>query len=107
MATLPQLEGKYFAPGAPVHSDDSDVDFLIDGKEYFDKALLAMDGCTGAGDAIYVLGWCWDANCPTSSGAALPTIGQYLAAKAHNGVDVRVVIWANPNVIDLRGLISF
>jgi phosphatidylserine/phosphatidylglycerophosphate/cardiolipin synthase-like enzyme len=75
-----------------VHEGDTLVTPLIDGEEYFTAARMAMGRATGAGDAIYLMGWRFDANFRFSLDPSDNVrLGQVLAEKAAAGVDVRII----------------
>jgi phosphatidylserine/phosphatidylglycerophosphate/cardiolipin synthase-like enzyme len=92
-----QLESKYFQRigGGPVFSGSTDVEPIADGVAYFNALDTAIAATIGAGDAIYILGWRFDAafDFRGRTGAAAVPVSQLLAAKRHAGVDVRIVLW--------------
>jgi phosphatidylserine/phosphatidylglycerophosphate/cardiolipin synthase-like enzyme len=99
MATLADLERRYFATGpgaAPIESDNSRVEVLVDGEAYFGAINTAV-GATGSGDFIYIAGWWFDDKVKLSL-AATKSVGEVLVEKQVAGVDVRVIIWAHPNL---------
>lgn len=112
MATLGELEAKYFATGADagqVYSESSTVEPLLDGYEYFNAVRAAIDA-TGAGDVVYLLGWWVEHACPTHlprTDIEAMELKALLATKADDGVDVRVAIWANPHLLDHSTLASW
>lgn len=92
--TAPEIVGRYLPAGArpfPIHEADSGVTPLIDGAEYF-QAVRDQLGRTVAGDAVYLLGWRFDADFRFNPDPADPsTLGAVLAEKAGQGVDVRLI----------------
>jgi phosphatidylserine/phosphatidylglycerophosphate/cardiolipin synthase-like enzyme len=97
---LPGLESRYFPPQggtdvAPV-SRRSAVLPIIDGREYF-KQLRAQIDLLKAGDAWYVTGWWIYPDFAFEDGKKLVEL---FRERAEDGVDVRVITWANRQVID-------
>src|SRR5262245_19866692 len=97
---LPTLESRYFPPKggtdvAPI-SRRSTVVPIIDGKEYF-KELKARIDSLQAGDAWYLTGWLFDSDFEFENGDELVAL---LRDCATAGVDVRVIVWANRQVLD-------
>ena len=97
---LPGLETRYFPPtgstdAAPI-SRRSTVEPIIDGRDYFAKLKAQID-LLGAGDAWYVTGWLFNPDFQFAPGKTLRAL---LVDRANKGVDVRVVIWANRQLID-------
>jgi phosphatidylserine/phosphatidylglycerophosphate/cardiolipin synthase-like enzyme len=97
---LPGLETRYFPPAgtdvAPV-SRRSTVEPIIDGLKYFDQLNTEINAL-GNGDAWYVTGWWFDAGFKFRRGERL---GDLLEDRAAAGVDVRVIIWANRQVVTI------
>lgn len=91
------LVSKYFdtSAGATVFSGGTEVTPLRDGVDYYDALDTAISATAGEGDAIYILGWRFDASLDLRgrSGAAAKPIGQILSMKAAALVDVRLVLW--------------
>jgi hypothetical protein len=107
MTTLADLESRYLASGAdaaPIRHASSHVDFLIS-RDYFDAILTAIDGTCGPGDAIYLFSWSLQHDCPTGTGPG-PDLKEILARKALAGVDVRVLLWVNANLLDFAPLVG-
>jgi phosphatidylserine/phosphatidylglycerophosphate/cardiolipin synthase-like enzyme len=97
---LPGLESRYFPPPggtdvAPV-SRRSTVVPIIDGEKYF-KQLKARIDSLQAGDAWYVTGWLFDSDFEFEDDDKLVDL---LSDCAAAGVDVRVIVWANRQVLD-------
>jgi len=101
--SLADLEAKYFESGPVVHSGNTEVTPIVDGVNYFFAIHDRMAQTTGAGDAIYILGWMFDAYIdilrpPQADPPAVPpppgseSLGLTLAGKAAAGVDVRIVL---------------
>lgn len=92
-----QLVDKYFQRlgGGPVFSGSTEVEPIADGVRYFDALDTAIAATTGAGDAIYILAWRFDAafDLRGRTGAAAVPVSQLLAAKQQAGVDVRIILW--------------
>jgi phosphatidylserine/phosphatidylglycerophosphate/cardiolipin synthase-like enzyme len=102
MATLQQLEEKYFETGAgaaAINSDNSTVEPLIDGAAYENAVFDPIYATTGSGDFIYILGW-WNDFKQVISDFTTDSLGTALGVKAQAGVDVRVISWANPNLAE-------
>ena len=101
---LPGLETRYFPPpgGTDVAavSRRSTVEPIIDGEEYFDQ-LNTMIHSLNAGDAWYVTGWWFN---PDFEFANNEKLGELLADRAADGVDVRIIIWTNRQLIDYPSL---
>jgi phosphatidylserine/phosphatidylglycerophosphate/cardiolipin synthase-like enzyme len=94
--TLAELEQMYLVhPGAPtVYSGaDSEFEFVVDSVPYYSALGAAMTQATGPGDAIYLAGWLLKASMQFGP---VGNLGQWLAQKARDGVDVRIVLWCNP-----------
>jgi phosphatidylserine/phosphatidylglycerophosphate/cardiolipin synthase-like enzyme len=103
-SALAGLESRYFPPSggpdvAPV-SRRSTVQPIIDGAAYFALLKNQIDSLN-AGDAWYMAGWWIDIGFLFADGDQL---GALLRDRAAAGVDVRVVIWANRQVIDYPSL---
>ena len=99
-AALSALEGRYFPPTggpdvAPISRLGS-VTPLIDGVTYFAAIKTEIDQLH-AGDIWYVTAWWLDPGFRFAPGG--PTLLQLLTAKAAAGVDVRVILWANRNLL--------
>src|SRR5262245_57581978 len=97
---LPGLETRYFPPAgtdvAPV-SRRSTVAPIIDGYHYFDELNQQINALQN-GDAWYVAGWWFDIGFQFYSGERL---GDLLEDRAAAGVDVRVIICANRQVVTI------
>jgi phosphatidylserine/phosphatidylglycerophosphate/cardiolipin synthase-like enzyme len=84
-----------------VHEDDSLATPLVDGEEYFTAVRMAMGRATSSGDAIYLLGWRFDADFRFSLDPADNVrLGPVLAEKAATGVDVRLIMSAKWQLLD-------
>lgn len=116
MATLAELEARYFPSGADaadVYPDNSSVEVLIDGDSYFRAVRTAIDA-SGDGDVVYLLGWWTEHAYPTFMPRPVPEpadpeskeLKVLLAERAAAGVDVRAILWANPNAIDFSTALS-
>jgi hypothetical protein len=106
--TLAALEALYLATGpgaAPIRSGDSKITYLVS-RDYLDALLLAIDYTSSSDDAIYLFGWAFEHDFQTGLGPG-PDLKERLTTKALAGVDVRVIIWANPNLIDFARLVSY
>jgi hypothetical protein len=92
MATLMELEAKYFAtaPSGVSHSGDTDVIPHVDADRYFVAIGDAIDGCT-SGDLIYIASWSMDPMLVLRPPG--DDISDLLVAKAAAGVDVRIILW--------------
>lgn len=97
---LSALEGRYFPPPASADAAPSSRAAtyrpIIDGRDYFAE-IEAKIGALAAGDVCYIAGWWFD---PGFTFADTTKLGDLLVAKAALGVDVRVVVWANRQVLD-------
>ena len=97
---LSALEGRYFPPpgtaDAAPFSRASTFEPIVDGRDYF-AAIKARIDALGTGDACYLAGWWFSAGFTFADGTAL---GDLLVAKAAAGVDVRVIVWVNRQVLD-------
>ncbi len=97
---LSSLEGRYFPPAgttdAAPFSRASTVAPIVDGEGYF-AAIKSQIDALARGDAWYIAGWWTDAGFTFRDGAKL---GELLVAKASAGVDVRVILWANRQLLD-------
>lgn len=96
MPTLAELEQMFLVhSGAPtVYSGtDSDVRLVVDSVNWYSAIGAAMAQATGPGDAIYIASWKFDSSMQLGP---ISVFGQWLAQKARDGVDVRVVLWCNP-----------
>jgi phosphatidylserine/phosphatidylglycerophosphate/cardiolipin synthase-like enzyme len=70
------------------------ADFLIDGEQTYKAMLDAINGATGPGHYVYVLGWMLDADFQLVG--TLPfTFYNALIGAAGRGVEIRVLIWDN------------
>lgn len=93
MATLSELEQKYFVSGAGVpHSADTEVIPHVDGRAYFAAIQNAIDKTGTPDDVIYITSWLF------SESLILDPLGPVslrlsLHDKAVAGVDVRIIIW--------------
>ena len=93
--------GDYLDPKvAPVYRDDSIVEPLIDGSEYFAAVGAAIGKTRGAGDVIYLLSYQLDPQWKLPGDVSGLTIAQMLAQKSAAGVDVRVVLNGTPSPIN-------
>ena len=94
MATLPELETKYFVSGVGVpHSGDTEVIPHLDGLSYFGAIAKAIDTTSNSDDVIYITSWFFDQITPMDSLDESRSIGRLLHDKAAQGVDVRVIVW--------------
>ena len=105
---LTDLENRYFPPpggtDAAAFSRSSRVEPIVDGRDYF-AAIEAQVAVLGAGDAWFVAGWWIHHDFRFSPGG--PKLFDLLVDKASAGVDVRVIFWANRQLIDFRGIVGF
>ena len=103
-AGLSALEARYLPPAggtdvAPI-SRRATVQPIIDGRDYFAQ-IQAQAAALGAGDAWFLTGWWFTPGFTFSTGK---TIQDLLLDAVTAGVDVRVIVWANRQVIDNPGL---
>ncbi len=101
-AALSTLESRYFPPpggtdAAPISRLGS-ITPLIDGVTYFAAIKTEIDQLR-AGDIFYLTDWWLDPGFRFAPGT--PTLRQLLTAKAAAGVDVRVILSANRNLLAL------
>ncbi|WP_067832510.1 phospholipase D-like domain-containing protein [Actinomadura kijaniata] len=92
--TLATLKQRYFA-NLPSDDETTAVEFCVDGVGYL-RAAHDEIALTQSGDAVYLAGWFFDPNLDLTGHAPgdpahLP-VADLLADKAHNGVDVRLVL---------------
>jgi phosphatidylserine/phosphatidylglycerophosphate/cardiolipin synthase-like enzyme len=90
-----ELNAKYFPAGGPtrVEEDTSSIIPLVDGEEYFGAARMEIGRTQGPGDAIYLLGWRFEATFRFSHQSTdIAELGTVLAQKAAAGVDVRIIM---------------
>lgn len=97
MPTLEALEQKYFVsdpngPNRAYRGADSDVQALVDGKEYFAVLSNAISKTQGPGDAIYVVSWVFSSS-QLQLDHGVDPLRDLLVAKAEKGVDVRLLFW--------------
>ena len=85
---------------APVYRDDSVVEPLLDGAEYFAAIGSALGRTRGPGDAIYVLAYQLDPRWRIPGEPSGQSIAELLAEKAARGVDVRIVLNGTPSPIN-------
>lgn len=88
--SLADLEKKYLSDDAAIHEQDTGLEVLIDGKDYFASIYDAINETSGKDDLIYILSWAFDPSLTLVSGAK--TLGQLLIEKKNAGVDVRVLV---------------
>jgi phosphatidylserine/phosphatidylglycerophosphate/cardiolipin synthase-like enzyme len=103
---LQDLEAKYFDvrdPAAapedmtpPVYRGTTVVTPIIDGADYLPEVHAAISA-TAAGDAVYLVGWRFNPKLDLLDGSIVElssprSIGNLLAVKAAQGVDVRLVL---------------
>jgi phosphatidylserine/phosphatidylglycerophosphate/cardiolipin synthase-like enzyme len=98
--TIGGLEGRYFPPpggkDAAPFSRASTVEAIVDGQEYFRQIKKQIDALK-SGDAWYVTSWLHEPGFTFAGGGK---VGALLVEKAALGVDVRVIVWANKQVLD-------
>ncbi len=75
----------------PVFIETTEVEPLIDGKEYFAAVFEAISLTQGSGDIVYLTNWGFDDKMTIPG---YPSIGSLLAQKADDGVDVRLIMTA-------------
>lgn len=93
MATLSELESKYFVSGAGVpHSGDTEVIPHVDAESYFAAIQNAIDKAGTPDDVIYITSWFFSGNLVLDPASPV-SLGQSLHDKAVAGVDVRVILW--------------
>jgi phosphatidylserine/phosphatidylglycerophosphate/cardiolipin synthase-like enzyme len=106
--TLSGLEGRYFPPPGGKDSADftreATIEPLIDGVTFFAAIKAELDRLT-AGDVCYIAGWWVDSGFRFAPPAG-PTLQDILVSKVTAGVDVRVILWANKNLLDNPGLVT-
>jgi phosphatidylserine/phosphatidylglycerophosphate/cardiolipin synthase-like enzyme len=97
---LAALERRYFPPpgtrDAAPFSRPSTITPIVDGHDYF-AAIRAQIGALVPGDALYLAGWWLDPGFRFADGS---TLADLLVDRASVGVDVRVIAWANRQVLD-------
>ena len=103
-AGLSALEARYLPPAggtdvAPI-SRRATVRPIIDGLDYFAQ-IQAQAAALVTGDAWFVTGWWFTPGFTFRSGK---TIQDLLLDAVSAGVDVRVILWANRQVLDNPGL---
>lgn len=106
MATLDELEAKYFPPITTVvpYREDTEVIPYIDGEEFFAAIAAAIDATT-AGDLLYIVGWRYD-NAIRLRESDPTTIADLLITKATAGVDVRLIVWTGRFFTGGAGLVE-
>jgi phosphatidylserine/phosphatidylglycerophosphate/cardiolipin synthase-like enzyme/subtilisin family serine protease len=99
-ASLADLERRYFPPlgtsDAAPFSRSSSIEPIVDGSDYFAQIKATIDSLS-PGDAWYVMSWWLE---PGFRFAGGDLVGDLLLAKAAAGVDVRVIVWGNRQMID-------
>jgi len=96
MATLEQLEQKYFASGIQ-HIRDTEVITHLDGQSYFAAVQEALDMVDSADDTVYMS--CWLLKPEIKLVPTGQTLEQILYDKAAIGMDVRVIVWTGRFVV--------
>lgn len=107
MATIPQLEAKYFPPGLPPgvpNWHDTLVVPHVDGDAYFAAIADALEACAGPGDRIYITSWAFDPTVTLRSSPGSKSLELILLEKARLGADVRVIVAAPRFSYGLDGL---
>ena len=93
VAARTEPRGDYVDPSiATVYRDDSIVEPLIDGSEYFAAVGAAIGQTRGPGDAIYLLTYQIDPHWKLPGDPSGLSIAELFAQKAAAGVDVRIVL---------------
>jgi phosphatidylserine/phosphatidylglycerophosphate/cardiolipin synthase-like enzyme len=96
---LKDLEAKYLLCGEespPIHRQDSQVEYIIDGVEYFQRVHKLIQS-TRKGDAIFISGLSFSSKLDLlldkpPSDPRHQELGDLLAEKATDGVDVRILL---------------
>ena len=90
-----EINARYFPGGGPtrIEEDNSAIIPLVDGEEYFNSVRMEIGRAQSFGDAIYMLGWRFEANFRFNKQGDDPSeLGNILAIKAAAGVDVRIIM---------------
>lgn len=109
MATLTELENRYFVadPNGPNRIFSglrSKVDALIDGDNYLERLEQVIQSTQGAGDAIFIVGWCFTDDHFKLAPSSQTKLRDLLVEKHYLGVDVRLVFWSEDFVRTLKYL---
>lgn len=81
----------------PNATQNEPIEYLIDGKEYYDKLYIDFASLT-PGDSIYIMGWMFDhdfnmfPHIPNMNKSPL----DLFARAVSNKIDVKIFIWDNP-----------
>jgi phosphatidylserine/phosphatidylglycerophosphate/cardiolipin synthase-like enzyme len=103
MATLEQLEQKYFSSGVQ-HLRDTEVIPHLDAKDYYVALQEALDMLDSPDDVVYMSAWYFRPQMQLTPNA--PMLAQVLHDKADIGMDVRVILWAGRFVVGGRNFDS-
>lgn len=87
-----------FFPNAQLNHS---VDFFIEGPDYFKNIAKEIATLT-SNDAIYIMGWVFDASLMPDQLTSSQTILDLLLDADQRGVEVRLLIWNNPLKIPLN-----
>jgi len=99
--TLTELVNTYIGTSDRVNVENTDVQVIVDGVDFFASIAQELGKCTGQGDFVYVMGWVMDCQTPlqTPAPAGGPnSVGDWLAALNTAQVDVRVLLWGSDGV---------
>ncbi|HEX6427086.1 MAG TPA: phospholipase D-like domain-containing protein, partial [Niastella sp.] len=92
---MQEINARYFPAAGPfrIEEDSSSVTPLVDGEEYFNAVRMEIGRAQSPGDAIYMLGWRFEADFRFSKQTSDPSeLRTVLAIKAAAGVDVRIIM---------------
>jgi len=73
----------------------SKADFLIDGEEYYESVIHAIETATAQNHYIYILGWMLDIDFQLVKYNKDATLFNLLSKAASRGVEIRILIWDN------------
>ncbi|MFN8485190.1 MAG: phospholipase D-like domain-containing protein [Anaerolineae bacterium] len=76
----------------------NEVEFFLDGEDYYQSLIEAIDtaGEAGAQGYVYILGWMLDIRFPLVKGDSTQTLYNVLQRAAGKGAEIRILIWDNP-----------
>ncbi|MEQ1560788.1 MAG: phospholipase D-like domain-containing protein [Methyloglobulus sp.] len=98
-----KINARYFPSGGPtrIEEDNSAIIPLVDGEEYFNAVRMEIGRAQSPGDAIYMLGWRFEADFRFNKSSNDPSeLGTVLASKAATGVDVRIIMPTKWQLLD-------
>jgi phosphatidylserine/phosphatidylglycerophosphate/cardiolipin synthase-like enzyme len=73
----------------------SPADFLIDGEEYFESVIRAMETAQDRSHYIYILGWMLDIYFQLVKSDKNKNLFKLLYERAARGVEIRILVWDN------------